>query len=84
MTAPRYIVLRDYGGKLQTVGPMAEAFHEEAHAELHARALSYRHPSQSFAVAQIVMEYGHDVVPIARKVNAPADQTVTPMKARKT
>lgn len=82
MTAPRYIVLRDYGGKLQTVGPMADAFHEEERADREARMLSFRNPSQSFVVAQIVVEYRHEAVPIARKVIAPVE-TVTPMRTRK-
>lgn len=83
MTAPRYIVLRDYGGKLQTVGPMADAFHEEAQADREARALSFRNPSQSFVVARVVVEYRHEAVPIAKKIIPPLEQTVTPMRRGK-
>ncbi len=78
MTTPRYIVLRDYGDRLQTIGPMAQAFHGEAQADQEARAQSDRNPSQFFVVARVVVEYGHEAVATVRKVFQPTE-TVTPI-----
>lgn len=82
MTPPRYIVLRAAGEKFQTIGPMADAYHDPAAAEREAERLCAA-TGLFYAVAQVVAEYAQQRSIAVTRLAAP-DLTVTPMKARKT
>ena len=57
MTAPRFLVLRDWSGKLQPLGPMAEPVANFEDADAEARRLCLSNTGVLYVVAQVIAEY---------------------------